>query len=541
MINVIMQTRSDYVKFLTQLTKQYYNIHILFFILSIVLSAIIIAQSLSIGKIIDFILTKHAVNVPQTLGLILSILIARSVVQSTIKYLGHILSTKVKTNLRSKLLLQRREVGEMMNLSQQGVEGVHPFFADYLPQVYKSMMIPLLIILFLFKFHYQTALIMCITAPFIPIFYIIIGINTAKKATEQMLSLNHFSNYFLNVMKGIMTIKLFKYDDGAMDKIEDYSVQYKDNTMKILKTAFLSTLMLEFIAMLSIGIIALEIGLSLIVFESVSFYVSVVVLMLAPEFYNALKDLGLAFHTGKQSSGYGESIETALKDQISATNVTYHNQEVISMEDIHVNYEDSSFELVANVLIPVQSYVIAGPSGSGKSTFAQVLAGIRYAKGQMTLPERFKNNIVYLSQHPIILNTSIMNNITMFQPVDEERVYRYAKQLGLHDLFVNMPNGYETQLGQGERQLSGGEARRLMLLRVFVQPKALVIFDEPTAMLDVESEKIINQAIEKLKETHTVFVIAHHQKTIEAAEQVIVVKEGQVTVQSNVTLAEVLS
>lgn len=536
-----MQTRSDYVKFLTQLTKQYYNIHILFFILSIVLSAIIIAQSLSIGKIIDFILTKHAVNVPQTLGLILSILIARSVVQSTIKYLGHRLSTKVKTNLRSKLLLQKREVGEMMNLSQQGVEGVHPFFADYLPQVYKSMMIPLLIILFLFKFHYQTALIMCITAPFIPIFYIIIGINTAKKATEQMLSLNHFSNYFLNVMKGIMTIKLFKYDDGAMDKIEDYSVQYKDNTMKILKTAFLSTLMLEFIAMLSIGIIALEIGLSLIVFESVSFYVSVVVLMLAPEFYNALKDLGLAFHTGKQSSGYGELIETALKDQISATNVTYHNQEVISMEDIHVNYEDSSFELVANVLIPVQSYVIAGPSGSGKSTFAQVLAGIRYAKGQMTLPERFKNNIVYLSQHPIILNTSIMNNITMFQPVDEERVYRYAKQLGLHDLFVNMPNGYETQLGQGERQLSGGEARRLMLLRVFVQPKALVIFDEPTAMLDIESEKIINQAIEKLKETHTVFVIAHHQKTIEAAEQVIVVKEGQVTVQSNVTLAEVLS
>lgn len=527
-------------KFLTQLTKPFIGIHILLLILSIMLSVIIITQSLEIGKVIDFILTKHQYQISQTLVVILLILISRAIIQSLIKYSGHLLSNKIKNNIRSKILFNNNDAGELMNLSQQGVEGVHPFFADYLPQVYKSMLIPLMIILFLFKFHYQTALIMCITAPFIPVFYIIIGINTAKKATDQMLSLNHFSNYFLNVMKGIMTIKLFKYDDKAMGKIEGYSIQYKNNTMKILKTAFLSTLMLEFVSMLSIGIIALEIGLSLIVFKSVSFYVAVVVLMLAPEFYNALKDLGLAFHTGKQSSGYGELIESSLEEKEQTTEVLYHAKNAIIFNDMKVTYADSDYELSIDTEIPMQHYVIAGPSGAGKSSLAKVIAQLQYATGEMTLPEYLKDNIVYLSQDPIILNTSIMNNITMFQNIDENIIYQYAEQLKLHDLFKNMPEGYETIIGQGERQLSGGEARRLMLLRVFVQPKSLVIFDEPTAMLDIESELIINEAINKLKDISTVFIIAHNKHTIESASHVVLVKNGRVSLHQKVKVSEVI-
>ncbi|WP_414044807.1 ABC transporter ATP-binding protein/permease [Macrococcus equi] len=518
-------------KYLTQLSKQYFRLHIVIFIFSIALSIAIIMQSIEIGKIVDYILTKNVIDIPHTLVVILIILVMRSILQSGIKYTGQVMSDKIKRSLRKKLLKKCKDAGETLNLSQQGIEGIHPFFADYIPQVYKSMLVPLFIVIFLFRFHYQTALIMCITAPFIPLFYIIIGINTSKKATEQMLSLNHFSNYFLNVMKGIMTIKLFKYEKTAMEKIEDYSVQYKDNTMKILKTAFLSTLMLEFIAMLSIGIIALEIGLSLIVFESVSFYTSVVVLMLAPEFYNALKDLGLAFHTGKQSSGYGELIDDALNKEDHSTKVDYHQAQTIVMDDILVSYPEHKYQFQANVTLPLKHYVIAGPSGAGKSTFAKVLAGLQYAKGTLTLPESCKGNVVYLSQNPIILNTTIMNNIKMFQQIDDEVVYHYAEMLRLHELFMSLPDQYETVIGQSGRQLSGGEARRLMLLRVFVQPKALVIFDEPTAMLDIESERIINQAIERLKQQSTVFIIAHNQQTITSAQNIIYIDDGQLTIQ----------
>lgn len=517
-------------KFLTQLTRTHWGTHILFFVLSICLSIVIITQSLEIAKVIDYILTKHRYDITKTLVVILVILISRSILQSSLKYTGHVLSHKIKSQLRRKLMTTNSDAAEIMNLTQQGVEGIHPFFADYLPQVYKSMLIPLFIVVFLFFFHYQTALIMCITAPFIPLFYIIIGINTSKKATEQMLSLNHFSNYFLNVMKGVMTIKLFKHDEGVMKVIAQYSEQYKENTMKILRTAFLSTLMLEFIAMLSIGIVALEIGLSLIVFKTVSFYVAVVVLMLAPEFYNALKDLGLAFHTGKQSSGYGELIEAALNTEVPQSDIRYHAEDTIVFEGVTVSYPEHDYELNINERLSIRDYVIAGPSGAGKSTFAKVIAGLQYAQGTITLPEKFKDNVVYLSQHPIILNTSVKNNITMFQPVDEARVVAYTKQLKLHDVFLSLPNGYDTVLGQGERQLSGGEARRLMLLRVFVQPKALVIFDEPTAMLDIESENIISQAINDLKEQCTVFVIAHNKQTISQASDLIEIDDGKINV-----------
>lgn len=535
-----MQTRSDYVKFLTQLTKPYAMIHILFFILSIILGCIIIAQAATIGKVIDYILTKNEINIRKTLVVVLLILIARSILQSIIKYLGHTLSGKVKHTLRTKIYKQRIDAGDAMNLSQQGIEGIHPFFADYLPQVYKSMLIPILIILFLSYFHWQSALIMCITAPFIPIFYIIIGINTARKATEQMLSLNHFSNYFLNIMKGLMTIKLFKYDRQAMTKIKDYSEQYKVNTMKILRTAFLSTLMLEFIAMLSIGIIALEIGLSLIVFESVSFYVSVVVLMLAPEFYNALKDLGLAFHTGKQSSGYGEMIESVINQQYASSVVEHHDALSINFNNYKVSFEENDFVLSAKQLnIPLHHTVIAGVSGSGKSTFAKSIAGVQAFEGTITYPKAYCNNIVYLSQNPIVFNDSIINNITMYQPYDMEIVTHYAKQLGLHDLFISMPDGYNTMLGHGGRQLSGGEMRRLMLLRVFINPKKMIIFDEPTAMLDVESELIINQAIDMLKESHIVWIIAHHKETIEKAAHVILIKNGKIELKEGITIEEV--
>ncbi|MCE4955906.1 ABC transporter ATP-binding protein/permease [Macrococcoides caseolyticum] len=529
-------------KYLTKLMKPYLYLHVLLLLFSVTYGILIISQSIEIGKVIDTILTNHHIDLPRTLALILFILIGRSMIQFFIKYIGHILSHRVKTQLRHTLMLKHNDVGETMNLNQQGIEGIHPFYADYIPQVYKSMIVPLLIIGFLTQFHYQTAIIMCITAPFIPIFYIIIGINTSKKATEQMLSLNHFSNYFLNVMKGIMTIKLFKYDNESMTKVEDYSNKYKQNTMSILKTAFLSTLMLEFIAMLSIGIIALEIGLSLIVFESISFYVSVVVLMLAPEFYNALKDLGLAFHTGKQSSGYGELLEEAVRQEKKETTIKYHLKESIIFDDVKLTFHQThtNFQLNVSTEIPVCHYVIAGPSGSGKSTFAKVLANLEPAQGVITLPHRFKDNIVYLSQHPILLNTSVMNNITMFQSVDPGLVYHYAKVLKLHDLFMNMPDGYDTTLGDGERQLSGGEMRRLMLLRVFVQPKALVIFDEPTAMLDIESERIIEEAITQLKSIATVMVIAHHQHTIEQAEHCIVIKAGQVTLHDQVRIEEVL-
>lgn len=527
-----MLYRSDNVKFLTKLSFNYRWAHVIFFILSILLSVIIVLQSIQIGKVVDAVLYQHKIDFTFVLFTIFIILISRSSVQMGLKVTGNTLSIKVKHQLRAFLSKKKDDAGTVMNNIQQGIEGIHPFFSDYLPQVYRSTFIPCSILVFLCFFHYQTALIMLITAPFIPIFYIIIGINTEKEATRQMLSLNRFSNYFLNVMKGIMTIKTFDYEEKALKQTAQYSERYKEHTMKILKTAFLSTLMLEFISMLSIGIIALEIGLSLLVFHSVSFYTSVVVLMLAPEFYNALKDLGLAFHTGKTAAGYGEILSEQMTEPMSQ--VEYITEDIIRFTDVRTYYDNSEFSLdIPELDLPLDHYTIAGASGSGKSTFAKLLCNRVPFEGQMSLSNKLQNEVVYLSQFDAILSDSVINNITMFNDYDFEQVVALAKKFRLHERFITMSDGYDTIIGPEGEQLSGGEMRRLSLMRVFLYPKKLIILDEPTAMLDKESRDIILSAVEELKSYSYVMMIAHHEATVKQSKQLLYIKNGHVKRVSN--------
>ncbi|MBX8360628.1 ABC transporter ATP-binding protein/permease, partial [Staphylococcus aureus] len=177
-----------------------------------------------------------------------------------------------------------------------------------LPQVFKSMMVPLIIIIAMFFIHFNTALIMLITAPFIPLFYIIFGLKTRDESKDQMTYLNQFSQRFLNIAKGLVTLKLFNRTEQTEKHIYDDSTQFRTLTMRILRSAFLSGLMLEFISMLGIGLVALEATLSLVVFHNIDFKTAAIAIILAPEFYNAIKDLGQAFHTGKQSEGASDVV-----------------------------------------------------------------------------------------------------------------------------------------------------------------------------------------------------------------------------------------
>ncbi|UTH14287.1 ABC transporter ATP-binding protein/permease [Macrococcus equipercicus] len=508
-------------KYLTKLSGCYFYFHILMVVSAVLLAGIIIMQSVQIGKIIDSVLLNHHINFGFVIATVLLILIVRSVLQTLLKSIGAMLSRKVKSLLRRQLLSDRRDTAETLNLSTEGIEGIDSFYSDYLPQVYRSTFIPLLIIVFLLFFHRNAAFIMLITAPFIPIFYIIIGINTSKKAAEQMTVLNQFSAYFLDAVRGIVTIKLFSHEDKVKQAIGDKSQQFKDKTMVILKTAFLSTLMLEFIAMLSIGIIALEIGIGLIVLNKISFYTAVVTLMLAPEFYNALKDLGMAFHTGKQSEGYAELLDYKPAEKI----VRQYERVPTINADFSVDY--GHFKLIVDDAFSLRETVICGPSGAGKSTFAKVIAGvIESGHGAVEIPEAFHHDIAYMAQQPFVMSDTIMNNITMFNDHSLEEIVAVAKSVNMHDRIMAFKEGYDTLIGAGGEQLSGGETHRLMLMRMLLNPAKLIIFDEPTAMLDHDTEQLIKAAIAQLKETAVVWTVAHQVETIRQAPYLMIFNKG---------------
>lgn len=523
-------------KLLTKTLKSYPGYLMGLFLFAICLSIAIIIQNITIARIISDILIHH--KIASVFSILFFVLMTRMLSHFIMKQMGVRIAYLAKNRLRTQLLNKKAEVGSFMNAMNESMEQIDPFYSDYVPQVFKSMIIPIAIICFLLFFHVQTTLIMLITSPFIPIFYIIIGINTEKKAQAQMLKLNQFSNYFLNTFKGIMTIKLFQYEKETLQKMENYSEQYKQDTLSILKTAFLSTLMIEFIAMLSIGIIALEIGFSLIVFHSVSFYEAIVVLMLAPEFYNAVKALGMAFHTGKTASGYAEQLQQDYElfneqqkildkkrnDEEQKAQQSNENMNEIVFQNMQFQYENG-FKMAINQRIPLNSYVITGQSGSGKSTFAKLISGIHQPnEGDIFMPKGYDDEVVYLDQHIHLFHDTVLNNITMYQRVDLQQLEALAKKVNMHERILSLPKGYDTKIAPND--FSGGEQKRLMLLRILMHKKKILIIDEPNAMLDVETEQIIRDVIEELKKTNIVWVIAHSKKYLSEGTPVLYFDKG---------------
>ncbi|RIL51035.1 ATP-binding cassette domain-containing protein [Mammaliicoccus fleurettii] len=523
-------------KELTKYSMQYKRLQIFMFLASLLLSLTVIFQNIYLGKIINQMLVVKSKD--EQLYLWLAILLVVLLLRAGFNYLnqlsGQKLSFKVKKDVRNKLMDKDTKRSKVTILTEV-VEGIHPFYESYLPQVFKSTIIPIVIIITLFFIHWPAAVIMMITAPFIPLFYIVFGLRTRDKAKDQMQSLDRFASEFIDLTKGLVSLKLFNRTNQTTEKIHKSSTSFRDLTMEILKSAFLSGLMLEFISMLGIGIVALEVGLRLIVFHDVSFVVAITTLLLAPEFYNAIKDLGQAFHTGKQSEGYIEMIEEMnneeqTKQSSIQINPNMDNQDIIQFNNVSFSYpkrDDFSFENI-NLNIKENSHTaIIGPSGAGKSTLIKLLLNeLSPKKGDISYKKTLK--IGYLSQRPYIFSASLLENVTMFLKYDEHHVLNVLDEVGLTEKVSQLSKGINTMIGDGYELLSGGEMRRIELARLLLLNPDVVIFDEPTTGLDIKTEQLIVDSVNQFAHEKTVITIAHRKAVLKYATHYIEVLNGEV-------------
>lgn len=272
-----MEKGGDIVKELTKYSAQYKPLQILMFLASFLLSLSVVFQNIYLGKIINqmLVVKEGYQQLYQWVFILLAVLLLRATFNYLNQLTGQKLSFNVKKDVRNQLINKDTKRSKLTILTE-AVEGIHPFYESYLPQVFKSTLIPVAIVITLLFIHWPAALIMMITAPFIPLFYIVFGLRTRDKAKDQMQSLDQFAKEFIDLTKGLVSLKLFNRTDQTVNKIHKSSTSFRDLTMEILKSAFLSGLMLEFISMLGIGIVALEVGLRLIVFHDVSFLVAVI-------------------------------------------------------------------------------------------------------------------------------------------------------------------------------------------------------------------------------------------------------------------------
>ncbi|HGZ5454295.1 TPA: ABC transporter ATP-binding protein/permease [Staphylococcus aureus] len=523
-------------KKLTTILFQYKIFPVLMFLVSTGLGIIVITQNILIADFLAKIIRHQFQGLWIVLFILLGVLLLRATVQFLNQWLGDTLAFKVKHMLRQRVIYKNNghPIGEQMTILTENIDGLAPFYKSYLPQVFKSMMVPLIIIIAMFFIHFNTALIMLITAPFIPLFYIIFGLKTRDESKDQMTYLNQFSQRFLNIAKGLVTLKLFNRTEQTEKHIYDDSTQFRTLTMRILRSAFLSGLMLEFISMLGIGLVALEATLSLVVFHNIDFKTAAIAIILAPEFYNAIKDLGQAFHTGKQSEGASDVVFEFLEQP------NYNNEFLLKYEenqkpfiqltDISFRYDDSDRLVLNDLNLEIfkgDQIALVGPSGAGKSTLTHLIAGV-YQPTIGTISTNQRDlNIGILSQQPYIFSASIKENITMFKDIENNTIEEVLDEVGLLDKVQSFTKGINTIIGEGGEMLSGGQKRRIELCRLLVMKPDLVIFDEPATGLDIQTEHMIqNVLFQHFKDT-TMIVIAHRDNTIRHLQRRLYIENGR--------------
>ncbi|HHA6774110.1 TPA: ABC transporter ATP-binding protein/permease [Staphylococcus aureus] len=523
-------------KKLTTILFQYKIFPVLMFLVSTGLGILVITQNILIADFLAKIIRHQFQGLCIVLFILLGVLLLRATVQFLNQWLGDTLAFKVKHMLRQRVIYKNNghPIGEQMTILTENIDGLAPFYKSYLPQVFKSMMVPLIIIIAMFFIHFNTALIMLITAPFIPLFYIIFGLKTRDESKDQMTYLNQFSQRFLNIAKGLVTLKLFNRTEQTEKHIYDDSTQFRTLTMRILRSAFLSGLMLEFISMLGIGLVALEATLSLVVFHNIDFKTAAIAIILAPEFYNAIKDLGQAFHTGKQSEGASDVVFEFLEQP------NYNNEFLLKYEenqkpfiqltDISFRYDDSDRLVLNDLNLEIfkgDQIALVGPSGAGKSTLTHLIAGV-YQPTIGTISTNQRDlNIGILSQQPYIFSASIKENITMFKYIENNTIEEVLDEVGLLDKVQSFTKGINTIIGEGGEMLSGGQMRRIELCRLLVMKPDLVIFDEPATGLDIQTEHMIqNVLFQHFKDT-TMIVIAHRDNTIRHLQRRLYIENGR--------------
>ncbi|HDD3340961.1 TPA: ABC transporter ATP-binding protein/permease [Staphylococcus aureus] len=523
-------------KKLTTILFQYKIFPVLMFMVSTGLGILVITQNILIVDFLAKIIRHQFQGLWIVLFILLGVLLLRATVQFLNQWLGDTLAFKVKHMLRQRVIYKNNghPIGEQMTILTENIDGLAPFYKSYLPQVFKSMMVPLIIIIAMFFIHFNTALIMLITAPFIPLFYIIFGLKTRDESKDQMTYLNQFSQRFLNIAKGLVTLKLFNRTEQTEKHIYDDSTQFRTLTMRILRSAFLSGLMLEFISMLGIGLVALEATLSLVVFHNIDFKTAAIAIILAPEFYNAIKDLGQAFHTGKQSEGASDVVFEFLEQPNNNNEFLLKYEEnqkpFIQLTDISFRYDDSDRLVLNDLNLEIfkgDQIALVGPSGAGKSTLTHLIAGVYQPTIGTISTNKRDLNIGILSQQPYIFSASIKENITMFKDIENNTIEEVLDEVGLLDKVQSFTQGINTIIGEGGEMLSGGQMRRIELCRLLVMKPDLVIFDEPATGLDIQTEHMIqNVLFQHFKDT-TMIVIAHRDNTIRHLQRRLYIENGR--------------
>jgi len=447
--------------------------------------------------------------------------------------------------------LRTEASGDLITRLVDGIEAILAYFARYLPQAASAVLIPPLLLLFVLPADWLSGLVLLLTAPLIPLFMTLVGKAAARTSEHRYAQLTRLGSAFVEALGGLVTLRLLGAADRFAQRLEGESEEYRALTMQVLRVAFLSALVLEFFAMLSIAVVAVLIGFRLL-WGELHLRAGLFVLLLAPEFYLPLRALGALRHTRMDALAAAQHL-SALDDlpgappraRSSAARAPLDAAPEIRIE--HLCYAHSGRNAAlrdCSLLLQARRVTaLVGTTGAGKTTLLNLLLGFaapdsgRVCVDGVDLASldvaQWHASVAWVPQQPHVFEGSVRDNLLLAAAgADDRSLQRAAESSGLAPIIARLPQGWDTPLGERGLGLSGGELQRLALARALLREQARVwLLDEPTAHLDAEGARPVEALIRNAATSRTVLLVAHQLSAVRSADWVAVLRDGRVVEQ----------
>lgn len=513
-------------------------------------AGLVLAQALLLARAITDVFHRGAglADLGRPLALLLLVALLRAGVSWAQESAAHASAADVKRELRERLLAHVLRLGpgwlvgertaELAVLATRGLDGLEPYLARYLPQVVLSLLVPLTVLVAVALQDPFSALILVITLPLVPIFGALVGWATERAQARRFAELQRLAGYFLDLVRGLPTLKVFGRSRGQTRGIREQGDAYRRSTMAVLRISFVSSLTLELLATISVALVAVTIGVRLVAGE-LGLEAGLAVLLLTPEAYLPLRLSAQHFHASQEGlSAAGRVLEILETPPPPSGRAEPPDpaRARISVEDVAVARPGRPTPTPVRFSVaPGETVALVGPNGAGKSTLLAVLLGfLRPTSGRVVLeldgqrvdlaeidPERWRARVAWVPQTPHLFAGTVAENVRIARPAASEAEVRRALEAAGADFVAGLPEGLATALGEGGAGLSEGERQRLALARAFLRDAPVVLLDEPTASLDGPTERRVVEAVARLAEGRTVVLVAHRPSLLALADRVV--------------------
>lgn len=533
-------------------------------LLGIISGLLIVTQAWLLATILQALIID---NVPREqllvqFSLLICVFIVRAIINFIRESVGFICGKIVRQQIRSMVLnklnqlgpiwVKDKPAGSWATIILEQIEDIQDYYARYLPQIYLAAMIPIIILIAIFQLNWAAGLILFITAPLVPLFMILVGMGAADVNRRNFVALARLSGRFLDRLRGLDTLRLFFRANKEIKDIEQVTEEFRKRTMEVLRMAFLSSAVLEFFASISIAIVAVYFGFSFLgelhfgnYGIPITLFAGFLALILAPEFFQPLRELGTYYHAKAQAVGAAESLFTLLASIEQPSPLLQSNQLMTSAQPLTITAQQLEIFSHDNVrlagplnftLLPNQRIALVGQSGAGKSSLLNALLGFLPYRGSLTVNgielkdldmADWRKKLSWVGQNPHLPAQTIIDNIRLHSAEASAAAVNIAMENAYVTEFIeHLPAGVDTQIGENGARLSVGQAQRIAVARALLNPCLLLLLDEPAASLDMQSEQRVMTALNAASTKQTTLLVTHLLAEAAAYDQIWVMENG---------------